>query len=44
MENLAAGDLGLTADDVAELNAASTSVAIRGDRYPEAMQAMIDRS
>jgi aryl-alcohol dehydrogenase-like predicted oxidoreductase len=42
-ENLAAADLELTADDLAELDRASTSVQVTGDRYPEALQKMIDR-
>ncbi len=37
-ENLGAADLDLTADDLAELDAASASVQVQGDRYPEAMQ------
>ena len=36
--------LDLTSDDIAELTAASDSVTVQGDRYPAAMQAMIDRS
>ena len=43
-ENLAAADLTLSPDDLAALTAASDSVTVQGDRYPEAMQAMIDRS
>jgi aryl-alcohol dehydrogenase-like predicted oxidoreductase len=43
-ENLGAARLDLTADDVAELTAASDSVTVQGDRYPEAMQRMIDRA
>ncbi|TQM57312.1 aldo/keto reductase [Humibacillus xanthopallidus] len=42
-ENLAAADLQLTADDLAELDRASASVQVHGARYPEAMQKMIDR-
>jgi aryl-alcohol dehydrogenase-like predicted oxidoreductase len=42
-ENLAAADLQLTADDLAELDRASASVQVQGARYPEAMQKMIDR-
>ncbi len=42
-ENLAAADLQLTAEDLAELDAASASVQVQGARYPEAMQRMIDR-
>jgi aryl-alcohol dehydrogenase-like predicted oxidoreductase len=43
-ENLSAVALELSADDVADLTAASDSVTVEGDRYPEAMQAMVDRS
>jgi aryl-alcohol dehydrogenase-like predicted oxidoreductase len=42
-ENLGAVDLQLTAEDLAELDRASASVQVRGARYPEAMQRMIDR-
>ena len=43
-ENLAAADLRLSDADLAELTAASDAADVRGDRYPAAMQAMIDRS
>ena len=43
-ENLGAAALDLTSDDLTELSAASDSVTVQGDRYPAAMQAMIDRS
>ena len=43
-ENLAAATLHLNPDDIAELTAASESVTVQGDRYPAAMQAMVDRS
>jgi aryl-alcohol dehydrogenase-like predicted oxidoreductase len=42
-ENLAAADLTLTPEDLTELDDASRSVQVQGDRYPEAMQKMIDR-
>lgn len=42
-ENLGAVDLLLADEDLAELDRASTSVQVQGDRYPEAMQRMIDR-
>src|SRR5436190_8046271 len=42
-ENLRAADLDLTVEDLAELGNASASVQVQGDRYPEAMQKMIDR-
>ena len=42
-ENLGSADLELTVDDIAELDSASASVPVRGERYPEAMQKMIDR-
>ena len=40
-ENLGAADLQLTTDDLAEID--STAIRIEGERYPEAMQQMIDR-
>ena len=42
-ENLGAADLDLTAQDVAQLDDASAQIQIVGERYPEAMQRMIDR-
>ena len=42
-ENLGSADLDLTPEDLAELDSASASVQVQGDRYPEAMQRMIDR-
>jgi aryl-alcohol dehydrogenase-like predicted oxidoreductase len=42
-ENIGAAGLTLTADDLAELDEASTQVKIVGERYPEAMQQMVDR-
>jgi aryl-alcohol dehydrogenase-like predicted oxidoreductase len=42
-ENLGSADLDLSAEDLAELNTASAEVQVVGDRYPEAMQRMIDR-
>ncbi|MFC5676701.1 aldo/keto reductase [Aeromicrobium endophyticum] len=42
-ENLGAADVELTPDDLTELDEASSSFQVQGDRYPEAMQKMIDR-
>lgn len=42
-ENLASTQVDLTPEDLAELDRASASVQVQGDRYPEAMQRMIDR-
>ncbi|MEU4421057.1 aldo/keto reductase [Actinoplanes sp. NPDC024001] len=42
-ENVAAADLELTADDLAEINEAAAKITVEGDRYPENMQRMIDR-
>jgi aryl-alcohol dehydrogenase-like predicted oxidoreductase len=42
-ENLGSAELELTAEDLAELGNASSGVQVQGDRYPEAMQKMIDR-
>ena len=42
-ENLGAADITLTPEDLAELDEASTQVKIVGDRYPEAMQRLVNR-
>jgi aryl-alcohol dehydrogenase-like predicted oxidoreductase len=42
-ENLGAAELTLTTQDVAELDDASAQIQVVGERYPEAMQRMIDR-
>ncbi|HJQ02061.1 MAG TPA: aldo/keto reductase [Jatrophihabitans sp.] len=42
-ENLGAADLHLTAAELAEIDTAAAEITIQGDRYPEAMQRMIDR-
>lgn len=42
-ENLGAVDVELTALDLAELDEASAAVPIQGDRYPEALQKLVDR-
>jgi aryl-alcohol dehydrogenase-like predicted oxidoreductase len=42
-ENLGAAELDLTPQDLAELDEASARIDIRGERYPEQMQRMIDR-
>ena len=42
-ENLGAAALELTAEDLDELDRASANVQVKGARYPEAMQKMIDR-
>jgi aryl-alcohol dehydrogenase-like predicted oxidoreductase len=42
-ENLGAVRLALTDADLAELDSASAGTPVVGDRYPEAMQRMIDR-
>ena len=42
-ENLGSAELTLTADDLAELDQASTEVKVVGDRYPEALQRMVNR-
>jgi aryl-alcohol dehydrogenase-like predicted oxidoreductase len=42
-ENLGAVDLTLTPDDLAELDKVSAAIEVRGERYPEQMQRMIDR-
>ena len=42
-ENLAAAALVLTDEDLAELDDASARIQVVGERYPEAMQRMVDR-
>jgi aryl-alcohol dehydrogenase-like predicted oxidoreductase len=42
-ENLGAAALVLTPEDVAELDDTSAQIQVVGERYPEAMQRMIDR-
>jgi aryl-alcohol dehydrogenase-like predicted oxidoreductase len=42
-ENLGSVDLQLTSDDLAEIDTAAAAITVQGDRYPEAMQQMIDR-
>jgi aryl-alcohol dehydrogenase-like predicted oxidoreductase len=42
-ENLGAAQVELTADDLAVIDAAAAGIGVQGDRYPEAMQQMIDR-
>jgi aryl-alcohol dehydrogenase-like predicted oxidoreductase len=42
-ENLAAADIELTADEVAEITAAADAVRIVGARYPEAFAAMVNK-
>jgi aryl-alcohol dehydrogenase-like predicted oxidoreductase len=42
-ENIGAAALTLTEEDLAELDDASTQVKVVGERYPEAMQQMVNR-
>ena len=42
-ENLGSVDLDLTLDDLAELDNATVTVQVQGDRYPEALLTMIGR-
>ena len=42
-ENLGAVRVELTASDLGAINTAATQIRVVGDRYPEAMQRMIDR-
>jgi aryl-alcohol dehydrogenase-like predicted oxidoreductase len=42
-ENLAAADISLSADELREIDEAASSVTIQGDRYPQNMQAMVNR-
>jgi aryl-alcohol dehydrogenase-like predicted oxidoreductase len=42
-ENLGAAELQLSADDLSEIDTAAAEITVEGDRYPEAMQRMVDR-
>jgi aryl-alcohol dehydrogenase-like predicted oxidoreductase len=42
-ENLGALHVDLTTDDLAAIDTAAAEITVQGDRYPEAMQRMIDR-
>src|ERR1700722_2971768 len=42
-ENLGAADVELTSGDLAAIGAAADAITVVGDRYPEAMQRMVDR-
>ena len=42
-ENLGAAEVELTPDDLAAIGAAADEITVVGDRYPEAMQRLIDR-
>jgi aryl-alcohol dehydrogenase-like predicted oxidoreductase len=42
-ENLGAATVGLTADDLAEIAGRLATIEVKGERYPEAAQRMIDR-
>jgi aryl-alcohol dehydrogenase-like predicted oxidoreductase len=42
-ENLGAAELTLSADDLAEITSAAGQIPVQGERYPEAMQRLIDR-
>ena len=42
-ENLVAADLELSTDELKELDNASAGIDVQGDRYPEAMQRLIDK-
>jgi aryl-alcohol dehydrogenase-like predicted oxidoreductase len=42
-ENLAATEIGLTADDLREIDRAAAQIAVHGARYPEHLQRMVGR-
>jgi aryl-alcohol dehydrogenase-like predicted oxidoreductase len=42
-ENISAADLGLTADDLTEIETAAAQIQVQGERYPAHLQRMIDR-
>jgi len=43
VENLGAAELRLASDDLAEIDRADAQIQIQGDRYPAALQRLIDR-
>jgi aryl-alcohol dehydrogenase-like predicted oxidoreductase len=43
-ENLGAATLELSRDDLAEIDHATATIAVHGDRYPEHLERMIDRA
>ncbi|HEX6755078.1 MAG TPA: aldo/keto reductase [Mycobacteriales bacterium] len=42
-ENIGAADIALTADDLLEIDTAAARIEVRGARYPEHLQRLIDR-
>src|SRR5262249_43375100 len=42
-ENVGAAEVRLTSDDLREIDASASKLTVRGARYPEEMQRMIDR-
>jgi aryl-alcohol dehydrogenase-like predicted oxidoreductase len=42
-ENLAAADVALTADDLAEIERAAAEIQVEGERYPTHLMATIGR-
>jgi aryl-alcohol dehydrogenase-like predicted oxidoreductase len=42
-ENLGAADVQLSAEDLQEIESAFSSIAVQGERYPEAMQKLVGR-
>lgn len=42
-ENVAAADIQLSADDLAEIDSAAAQIDVKGERYPEAAMKMINR-
>jgi aryl-alcohol dehydrogenase-like predicted oxidoreductase len=42
-ENLGATDVELTPEDLSEIDQATAQITVQGERYPEAMQRLIDR-
>jgi aryl-alcohol dehydrogenase-like predicted oxidoreductase len=42
-ENLAAADVELSADDIADIDTAAAEITVEGNRYPDALERLIDR-
>ena len=42
-ENNGAASVELTSDDLRQIDAAASQIAVQGARYPEALQKLVDR-
>jgi aryl-alcohol dehydrogenase-like predicted oxidoreductase len=42
-ENIGAGEIELTADDLRQIDSATSKIPVQGERYPEAMLKLVNR-